>query len=158
MAFLLIGIAPFMKGVGSRGWIQNIATGFYAVASSSGSIFFALNFGDEGGAPITAWVYRACVIQGTQQIYVVALWYWGSQLAKISSKGSTATSLIETNPGLLTGIGVGICLVMWAVGFTLWAGLPNYYRQAPGSVPSFYRTLMRRKIILVRFPFQTGCF
>jgi hypothetical protein len=28
--------------------MQNVATGLYAAASSSGSIFFALNFGDEG--------------------------------------------------------------------------------------------------------------
>jgi alpha-1,3-glucan synthase len=122
----------------------------YAFASASGSIFFALNFGDEGGAPITSWVYRACVIQGTQQIYVVALWYWGSQLAKIANSGSSATSLIERNPALMTGIGVGIALVMWGAGATLFIGLPNYYRQAPGKVPSFYRTLARRKIILVR--------
>jgi hypothetical protein len=28
--------------------MQNVATGLYAAASSSGSIYFALNFGDEG--------------------------------------------------------------------------------------------------------------
>lgn len=156
---MLIGFAPYVKSVGARGWAQNVATGFYAFASASGSIFFALNFGDEGGAPISSWVYRACVIQGTQQIYVVALWYWGSQLAKISSEGRTGTSLIETNPGLMTGICVGIGCILWSVGFVLWVGLPDYYRQAPGSVPSFYRTLMRRKIIIVSFlstkyPFQ----
>jgi len=32
----------------ARGWTQNVATGMYAVASASGSIFFAVNFGDEG--------------------------------------------------------------------------------------------------------------
>jgi alpha-1,3-glucan synthase len=94
-------------------------------------------------------VYRACVIQGTQQIYMVALWYWGSKLAKISGSGGSGTSLIETNPVLMTVIGVGIAILIWTVGFVLWAGLPDYYRQAPGSVPSFYRTLMRRKIIVV---------
>jgi len=38
------------------------------MASSSGALYFAVNFADEGGAPVTAFVYRACVIQGTQQI------------------------------------------------------------------------------------------
>lgn len=148
VAFLLIGLAPYVHDESGRGWTQNVATGSYAVAASSGSVFFALNFGDEGGAPITSWVYRACVIQGTQQIYMVALWYWGSRLAKISGSGGSGTSLIETNPVLMTAIGVGIAILIWTVGFVLWAGLPDYYRQAPGSVPSFYRTLMRRKIIV----------
>ena len=47
-AFLLIGLAPLGPSVDARGWIQNVATGFYALASSSGSIYFAVNFGDEG--------------------------------------------------------------------------------------------------------------
>ena len=47
-AFLLIGLAPLGSSIAARGWIQNVATGFYALASSSGSIYFAVNFGDEG--------------------------------------------------------------------------------------------------------------
>lgn len=47
LAFFLIAFAPFAGSV-ARGWVQNVATGSYAVASSSGSLFFALNFGDEG--------------------------------------------------------------------------------------------------------------
>jgi alpha-1,3-glucan synthase len=46
--FFLIGMAHFANSASGRGWVQNIATAMYAVASSSGSIFFALNFGDEG--------------------------------------------------------------------------------------------------------------
>jgi alpha-1,3-glucan synthase len=41
-------MAPFAKSGSGRGWTQNMATGFYSVAASSGSVFFALNFGDEG--------------------------------------------------------------------------------------------------------------
>jgi alpha-1,3-glucan synthase len=41
-------MSPFVAAGDGRMWMQNIATGFYAFASSSGSIFFALNFGDEG--------------------------------------------------------------------------------------------------------------
>jgi alpha-1,3-glucan synthase len=48
MAFFLIGMAPFANLGPGRDWVQNIATGLYITASSSGSIFFALNFGDEG--------------------------------------------------------------------------------------------------------------
>jgi len=34
--------------IGGRQWARNVATGMYAIASASGSLFFALNFGDEG--------------------------------------------------------------------------------------------------------------
>lgn len=47
-AFLLVGVAPFVHSFEGRGWVQHVATGCYTVASSSGSLFFALNFGDEG--------------------------------------------------------------------------------------------------------------
>jgi len=40
--------------------------------------------------------------------------------------------------------------LMWAVGIVLLIGLPQYYRQAPGYIPSFYTSLFKRKIILVR--------
>lgn len=66
LAFFLVGLTPFVKGFSDRGWVQNVAIGCYATASSSGSIFFSLNFGDQGGAPVASWVFRACVIQGTQ--------------------------------------------------------------------------------------------
>lgn len=48
LAFFLIGMAPLGSSASARGWIRNVATGLYAVASASGSIFFAVNFGDEG--------------------------------------------------------------------------------------------------------------
>ena len=90
LAFFLVGVVPFVPSMSGRGWVQNVATGCYAIASSSGSIFFALNFGDQGGAPVVAWVYRACVIQGTQQVYVAALWWWGktSFLCPLTSPAS----------------------------------------------------------------------
>ena len=146
-AFFFIGCAHFSPSEDTRGWIQNIGTGLYATASSSGSIFFALNFGDEGGAPVKAWVFRACVIQGTQQAYVVALWFWGSYLTK-----KTTAGIIEGTPiadtWKMSAITFPIAVMLWVVGTLMWFGLPNYYRQAPGKVPSFYRSLTRRKIIL----------
>ena len=48
IAFFLVGMAPFLGNLVGRGWMYNIATGLYAVASASGSFFFALNFGTEG--------------------------------------------------------------------------------------------------------------
>lgn len=46
-AFLFVGLAAIPNGI-SRTWLQNVGIGLYSFASSSGSIFFALNFGDEG--------------------------------------------------------------------------------------------------------------
>ena len=54
LAFLLIGLAPLGTSISSRGWIQNVATGFYAIASASGSVYFAVNFGDEGNPSKTS--------------------------------------------------------------------------------------------------------
>jgi alpha-1,3-glucan synthase len=155
LAFLFIGIAPYAYSSFARGWLQNVATGLYAFASSSGSMFFALNFGDEGGAPIKSWVLRACIVQGTQQIYISALWYWGSTLVKLSNDGVAITSTFIGDT-TITAITIPVACLMWAVGLVLFIGLPKYYRQTPGAVPSFYHTIYRRKIILVRFPIHSG--
>jgi alpha-1,3-glucan synthase len=151
LAFLLIGLAHFEHNEFTRGWIQNVASGFYATASSSGSIFFALNFGDESGAPVKEWVFRACVIQGTQQAYVIALWYWGSTLTKASSQGLLTAETNIANTWKMTAICVPITVLLWGVGLLMFFGLPNYYRQSPGKVPSFYRSVFRRKIVLWNF-------
>lgn len=66
LAFFMIGMAPLVSGLEGKKWIQGVAAGCYATASSSGSLFFALNFGDQGGAPVRSWVFRASIIQGTQ--------------------------------------------------------------------------------------------
>jgi alpha-1,3-glucan synthase len=47
-AFLFVGLAGPIHNSMSQRWLQNVGTGLYSFASSSGSIFFALNFGDEG--------------------------------------------------------------------------------------------------------------
>lgn len=47
LSFFFVGLAPFGLTVVMRGWIQNLATGFYALASASGTLFFAFNFGSE---------------------------------------------------------------------------------------------------------------
>jgi alpha-1,3-glucan synthase len=48
LAFVFLAMAPFLGPGGGRDWMRNVATGLYSAASASGSIFFALNFGDEG--------------------------------------------------------------------------------------------------------------
>lgn len=48
LAFLLLGFAPFNKTLAGLVWTRNVATGLYAFASATGSLFFALNFGSEG--------------------------------------------------------------------------------------------------------------
>ncbi|KAE8549991.1 hypothetical protein EYB25_008516 [Talaromyces marneffei] len=147
LAFLLIGVAHFEHDSVNRDWIQNFASGVYATASSSGSIFFSLNFGDESAAPVKDWVFRACVIQGTQQLYIVALWYWGSSLSKQTQAGLTAVQPI-VNSWKITAITVPIAVMLWAIGILLAFGLPDYYRQTPGKVASFYKSIFRRKIIM----------
>jgi alpha-1,3-glucan synthase len=52
LAFIIIGLAPLISPGGGRSWARNIATGMYATASASGSLYFALNFGDEGELPV----------------------------------------------------------------------------------------------------------
>ena len=48
----------------------------------------------------------------------------------------------------MTAITTPIAVFMWAIGLILFFGLPNYYRQEPGKIPSFYSSLYRRKIVL----------
>lgn len=142
LAFFLLAWAPFGSAF-SRKWVQNVATGCYAVASSSGSLFFAQNFGSTGSAPVREWAFRACSIQGTQQIYVIALWFWGTSLTRAASAGKSSNLGYD-----LTAIGLPISIFLWAIGIVLWLGLPEFYRQKPGAVPSFYSAAFRRKIIV----------
>ncbi|PYI24517.1 hypothetical protein BO86DRAFT_96639 [Aspergillus japonicus CBS 114.51] len=151
LAFLLIGSAHWVTNEFNRGWIQNIGSGAYAVGSSSGSLFFALNFGDEGGAPVEVWIFRACLIQGIQSAYVIALWYWGSTLTKASSAGVLTSTNNIANSWKMTAICYPIAIALWAVGILLFMGLPTYYNQVPGKVASFYKSVFRRKIVLWNF-------
>lgn len=101
-----------------------------------------------GGAPVTSFVYRACAIQGTQQIYVVALWYWGAALAE--ARGTiTIVANLSAYPKIIVPVCIVIALLMWIIGVVLFVGLPKYYRQSPGHIPAFYPSLFRRKIIVV---------
>jgi alpha-1,3-glucan synthase len=148
LAFLLLGIAPFAHTALARGWIQNVATGIYTAASSSGSIYFALNFGDEGGAPVKTWVYRASIIQGTQQIYVCALWAWGDYMSSQLASGNPNGGIITASNTTMAAITIPISAFFLAIASAVYFGLPKYYRQSPGLVPSFYIAIFRRKIVV----------
>jgi alpha-1,3-glucan synthase len=92
------------------------------------------------------WIFRACLIQGLQQIYVAALWYWGSTIAA-NPTADTQNINWSLTPKLLI-LTIPIALVLWVIGIVLHIGLPDFYRQTPGAVPSFYKAIVRRKIVL----------
>ncbi|GAB7364057.1 hypothetical protein MBLNU230_g4612t1 [Neophaeotheca triangularis] len=145
-SFFLLGFAPYTSE-GGRGGLNMAATVMYAIASSSGSIFFSQNFGSLGSVPVRVWAFRACAIQGTQQIYIVALWYWGSTItANVVDGGDQSTLITYRWP--ITAIVVPIAVLLWSIGIVLFLGLPDFYRQKPGAVPSFYSSILRRKIVL----------
>lgn len=83
---------------------------------------------------------RACIVQGSQQIWVAALWYWGY-------------SLNGREDGYIPPW--WICLIVWPLAcmsflfaYVMLYGLPEYYRQTPPKVPHFLKTLFRRKLVL----------
>ncbi|KAK3716612.1 hypothetical protein LTR37_006242 [Vermiconidia calcicola] len=143
LGFFLLGLSPYGPSPNARGWIQNVATAMYAIASSSGALFFSQNFGSMGTAPVSDWAFRACAIQGTQQLYVIALWFWGDTLTSASASGRAISYTWQ-----VTAIGIPIAICLWTIGVVLFIGLPDYYRQKPGAVPDFYVSIFRRKIIV----------
>ncbi|KAL2022124.1 hypothetical protein VTK56DRAFT_5953 [Thermocarpiscus australiensis] len=145
LAFLLIGIAPFIPDWRVANGVEDAATCFYAAGASSGALSFALNFGDEGAAPTKQWITRALVVSGVAQVYSIGLWYWGSIVANMDP---TATVFVGTsNVPLAVAVAIPIALVLWAVGAVLYMGLPDFYRQSPATIPGFYISLYRRKIV-----------
>jgi alpha-1,3-glucan synthase len=48
----------------------------------------------------------------------------------------------------MSAITIPVAILMWIIGVVIQIGLPSFYRQAPGAVPSFYSALARRKIVV----------
>ncbi|KAK4145101.1 glycosyltransferase [Dichotomopilus funicola] len=144
-AFLMIGVAPFIPDWRVANKIEDAATCFYAAGASSGALSFALNFGDEGGAPTKQWITRALTVSGFAQVYSIGLWYWGSIVANMDP---TATVFVGTSniPQAIV-VGVPLAILFWAVGVVLYLGLPDFYRQSPATIPGFYISLYRRKLV-----------
>ncbi|KAL7416221.1 putative alpha-1,3-glucan synthase [Mrakia frigida] len=142
IAFFLIGIPSLgsesLREVQTR--ITSGATWSYAIASSAGFLFFGMNFGEEAGATTESWVFRACVVQGLQQCWTAVLWWWGSTFIGTDSSEYVAPLAILFIVWPLAVISLFFFLFMW------W-GLPQYYLQAPPTVPNFYATLFRRNVV-----------
>lgn len=143
--FFLLSLSAAFKTVEQRAWVFNIAAALYTIGSAAGSLFFSLNFGTEGGTPSEVWAFRACVLGGSQNVLIAFLWYWGSYLARntaLESNSFTPSSIT------LTAVSVPIAILMVCIGVVLYLGLPDYYRQDPGAVASFYRSICRREIVV----------
>jgi alpha-1,3-glucan synthase len=145
LAFFLVGIAPYGATPTRRGWIQDVSSGFYSFASASGSLYFALNFASEGGVPIQTMIFRATVVQGVQQLWVAALWAWGTTMSSHHTTKFTDTIM---NSKILLAIMAPIALLFMAIGLILVFGLPEYYHNAPGKSPSFYTSMWKRKTVM----------
>jgi hypothetical protein len=74
-------------------------------------------------------------------------------LTRLTEDGMTTKSLVTAKP-IIAAITMPIAVMMWAIAVILFFGLPQYYRQAPGKVPSFYMSLFRRKIIMVSWSWR----
>ncbi|KAF9052983.1 modular protein with glycoside hydrolase family 13 and glycosyltransferase family 5 domains [Panaeolus papilionaceus] len=141
LAFLLIGLPSVHESLHPAHYgLANAATWCYAIASAAGFLFFSLNFGEEAGAATEVWTLRACIVQGSQQIWVAALWYWGYTL------NGRADGYIT--PWWICVIVWPLSIMSFVFGYLMLYGLPEYYRQTPPKVPHFYKTLFRRKLVL----------
>ncbi|CAA7271667.1 unnamed protein product [Cyclocybe aegerita] len=141
LAFLLIGLPSVNSALHpAHRALSNVATWCYAVASAAGFLFFGLNFGEEAGAATEVWTLRACIVQGSQQIWVAALWYWGYTL------NGREDGYIP--PWWIVTIVWPLAFMSFLFAYLMLYGLPEYYRQTPPKVPHFLKTLFRRKLVL----------
>lgn len=93
------------------------------------------------------WIFRAAVIQGIQQFYIVGLFYWGSLITGQMPTGTVTGNIASSPIPKMLVIAVPIALIAWALGLVSYVGLPDYYRQSPDKIPSFYGSLIRRRIV-----------
>ena len=141
LAFFLIGLPsvhPVLHGVHAP--LSSAATWCYAAASAAAFAFFGLNFGEEAGAATEVWILRACIVQGTQQVWVAGLWYWGDKL-----KGAQPDNI---TPWWIVTAVWPLSVMSFVFAYLMLYGLPDYYRQTPPKVPNFLKTLFRRKLVL----------
>ncbi|GBE82150.1 Cell wall alpha-1,3-glucan synthase ags1 [Sparassis crispa] len=141
LAFFFIGLPAVAPALHRTHYaMASAATWCYAIASAASFIFFGLNFGEEAGAATEVWTMRACIVQGSQQIWVAALWYWGYEL-----DNATAGSIM---PWWIVLIVWPLSVMSLVFSYLMLYGLPDYYRQTPPKVPNFLKTLFRRKLVL----------
>lgn len=140
ISFILVAITHFFQKTTACSVIQHIAAYVYAISSSTGSLYFAWNFGAEGGIATHHWILRACLVHGIQQIWSAILWSWGDLLSK---KDLTQ----NVGPGIFAG-GLIASFICFGLSYVTFAGLPAFYRQAPSIIPAFYRSLGKRNIVI----------
>ncbi|KAF4615437.1 hypothetical protein D9613_003090 [Agrocybe pediades] len=141
LGFFLIGLPSVHESLHpAHRVLSNIATWCYAIGSAAGFLFFGLNFGEEAGAATEVWTLRACIVQGSQQIWIAALWYWGYNLNGRPDGYIT--------PWWIVVIVWPLAFVSLLFAYLMLYGLPEYYRQTPPKVPHFIQTLFRRKLVL----------
>ncbi|KAI0302169.1 modular protein with glycoside hydrolase family 13 and glycosyltransferase family 5 domains [Russula brevipes] len=141
LAFFFIGLPSLTHALHpAHKALSSVATWCYAIASAAAFLFFGLNFGEEAGAATEIWMLRACIVQGSQQIWVAALWYWGFQLQSVE-RG-------HLPPWWIVLIVWPLSAISFLFAYVMLYGLPEYYRQTPPKVPSFIKTLFRRKLVL----------
>ncbi|KAG6819041.1 hypothetical protein H0H93_016019, partial [Arthromyces matolae] len=140
ISFLLIGLPSLMTTSSSiHRVLSSVASCFYAIASAAAFLFFSLNFGEENGVASEVWTMRACIIQGSQQVWVAVLWYWAYTL---NNKDGNVVQ-----PWWIALVVWPLAIMSFAFAYILFYGLPEYYRQTPPRIPYFFRTLMRRKLV-----------
>jgi alpha-1,3-glucan synthase len=93
------------------------------------------------------WIFRAAVIQGIQLLYTVALWFWGSLIAQQNGVGLLNGAYTSGTVPVMLVVTLPIALLLWAIGIISFIGLPEYYRQSPDTIASFYVSLLRRNIV-----------
>jgi alpha-1,3-glucan synthase len=76
------------------------------------------------------------------------LWWWGNELTRVTVHGATV-SVGGTPSKITAAITTPVALLLFVVGYLIYFGLPSYYRQTAGNIPSFYHSIFRRKIVLV---------
>lgn len=118
LAFLLVGFPSISSSFKpAHRALASTATWCYAVASAAAFLFFGLNFGEEAGAATEVWTLRACIVQGSQQIWVAALWYWGHSL--------TGQSDDYTPPWWIVLIVWPLALMSFLFAYLMLYGLPG---------------------------------
>jgi alpha-1,3-glucan synthase len=100
------------------------------------------------GVPTRTWAFRALIVTGVAQLFSSALWFWGALMSNVfNPTGSADGNVGSTNIPKGMVICVPIAVLLWTVGVALFFGLPDYYRQSPETIPGFYLSLFRRRMI-----------
>jgi alpha-1,3-glucan synthase len=114
-ALVVVSAAGFLR-LPPRPVLTVILFDSFAVA------FFLIGLPSLHGPFTEVWVLRACIVQGLQQIWVSALWYWGAQLT-----GKDPDDYVS--PRFLMYVVWPLAVMSLAFAYLMFWGLPDYYRQ-----------------------------